>query len=111
MNVRSVLVGTYMGMGICVCVCVCTCVGVADVYVFYVLIILSLSLLHNCVRVCVCVCRYTNKTAIELAKKLTELAPGDLNRVLFTPGKQKDRERERERDPDICSLISLFLHL
>lgn len=33
-----------------------------------------------------CPRRYTNKTAIELAKKLTELAPGNLNKVLFTPG-------------------------
>ncbi|WP_158857221.1 (R)-1-hydroxy-2-aminoethylphosphonate ammonia-lyase [Lunatibacter salilacus] len=30
--------------------------------------------------------RYTNDTAIAFAKKLTELAPGDLNRVLFAPG-------------------------
>ena len=32
-----------------------------------------------------CTRRYTNKTAVSLAKKLTQLAPGDLNRVLFTP--------------------------
>jgi 4-aminobutyrate aminotransferase len=30
--------------------------------------------------------RYTNRTAIDLARKLTELAPGDLNKVLFAPG-------------------------
>lgn len=30
--------------------------------------------------------RYTNETAIRLAQKLTALAPGDLNRVLFAPG-------------------------
>ncbi len=30
--------------------------------------------------------RYTNIPAIQLAKKLVELAPGDLNRVLFAPG-------------------------
>ena len=30
--------------------------------------------------------RYTNDIAIELATKLTEICPGDLNRVLFTPG-------------------------
>jgi 4-aminobutyrate aminotransferase len=30
--------------------------------------------------------RYTNIPAIQLAKKLTELAPGDLNKVLFAPG-------------------------
>ncbi|MFQ5434597.1 MAG: aspartate aminotransferase family protein [Anaerolineae bacterium] len=30
--------------------------------------------------------RYTNETAVALAKKLTELAPGNLNRVLFAPG-------------------------
>src|SRR5207302_11269190 len=29
--------------------------------------------------------RYTNIPAIKLAKKLAELAPGDLNKVLFTP--------------------------
>jgi 4-aminobutyrate aminotransferase len=33
-----------------------------------------------------CTRRYTNVSAIRLAKKLTELAPGDLNRVLFAPG-------------------------
>lgn len=30
--------------------------------------------------------RYTNRVAVELAKKLTELAPGDLSKVLFCPG-------------------------
>jgi len=30
--------------------------------------------------------RYTNPIAIQLAKKLVQLAPGDLNKVLFTPG-------------------------
>lgn len=30
--------------------------------------------------------RYTNKPAIELARKLVELAPGKLNKVLFAPG-------------------------
>ncbi len=29
--------------------------------------------------------RYTNGVAVELARRLTELAPGDLNRVLFAP--------------------------
>ncbi len=33
-----------------------------------------------------CPRRYTNIPAIQLAKKLGELAPGDLNRVLFAPG-------------------------
>lgn len=33
-----------------------------------------------------CTRRYTNKPAIDLAKKLTSLAPGDLNKVLFAPG-------------------------
>ena len=33
-----------------------------------------------------CTRRYTNIPAVQLAKKLTELAPGDLNRVLFAPG-------------------------
>ncbi len=32
-----------------------------------------------------CTRRYTNKPAINLAKKLVELAPGDLSRVLFAP--------------------------
>ncbi|MGP0575949.1 aspartate aminotransferase family protein [Paenibacillus peoriae] len=30
--------------------------------------------------------RYTSQVAIDLAQKLTELAPGDLNKVLFVPG-------------------------
>ena len=33
-----------------------------------------------------CPRRYTNEKAIELAKRLTQLAPGDLNKVLFAPG-------------------------
>jgi 4-aminobutyrate aminotransferase len=33
-----------------------------------------------------CTRRYTCEPAIALAKKLTELAPGDLDRVLFAPG-------------------------
>ena len=33
-----------------------------------------------------CTRRYTCETAVALAKKLTALAPGDLNRVLFAPG-------------------------
>ncbi|MCE5334154.1 MAG: aspartate aminotransferase family protein [Desulfobacteraceae bacterium] len=33
-----------------------------------------------------CTRRYTNRTAVDLAKKLTELAPGNLNKVLFAPG-------------------------
>ena len=33
-----------------------------------------------------CTRRYTCKTTVALAKKLTALAPGDLNRVLFAPG-------------------------
>ena len=33
-----------------------------------------------------CTRRYTNVPAIQLAQKLVELAPGDLNRVLFAPG-------------------------
>jgi 4-aminobutyrate aminotransferase len=33
-----------------------------------------------------CPRRYTNLPAIQLAKKLTELAPADLDRVLFAPG-------------------------
>lgn len=30
--------------------------------------------------------RYTNQTAIDCARKLADLTPGDLNRVLFAPG-------------------------
>ena len=37
-------------------------------------------------RLSFCTRRYTNLPAIKLAKKLTELAPGNLNRVLFAPG-------------------------
>ena len=33
-----------------------------------------------------CTRRYTNRVAVDLAKKLTEIAPGNLNRVLFCPG-------------------------
>jgi 4-aminobutyrate aminotransferase len=33
-----------------------------------------------------CTRRYTNLPAINLAKKLAQLAPGDLNKVLFAPG-------------------------
>lgn len=33
-----------------------------------------------------CTRRYTNQVAVDLAKKLTEIAPGDLNKVLFCPG-------------------------
>ncbi len=33
-----------------------------------------------------CTRRYTNRPAVELARRLTELAPGDLDKVLFAPG-------------------------
>ena len=33
-----------------------------------------------------CTRRYTNRVAVELARKLTQLAPRDLNKVLFAPG-------------------------
>jgi 4-aminobutyrate aminotransferase len=33
-----------------------------------------------------CTRRYTNRVAVDLAKKLVEIAPGDLNKVLFAPG-------------------------
>src|SRR5207245_392056 len=33
-----------------------------------------------------CTRRYTNISAIKLARKLTEIAPGNLKRVLFAPG-------------------------
>ena len=33
-----------------------------------------------------CTRRYTNRVAVDLARKLVELAPADLNKVLFCPG-------------------------
>jgi len=33
-----------------------------------------------------CIRRYTNQVAVDLAKKLAEIAPGDLNKVLLCPG-------------------------
>ena len=33
-----------------------------------------------------CPRRYTNQVAIDLARRLAELAPGNLNKLLFTPG-------------------------
>ena len=33
-----------------------------------------------------CTRRYTNRVAVKLARKLTEIAPGNLNKVLFCPG-------------------------
>ncbi|MFH1934644.1 MAG: aspartate aminotransferase family protein [Pseudomonadota bacterium] len=33
-----------------------------------------------------CTRRYTNRVAVALARKLTEMAPGDLKKVLFCPG-------------------------
>jgi 4-aminobutyrate aminotransferase len=33
-----------------------------------------------------CTRRYTNRVAVDLARKLVDLAPGDLNKVLFCPG-------------------------
>ena len=33
-----------------------------------------------------CTRRYTNQVAVDLAKKLAKLAPGDLNKTLFCPG-------------------------
>ncbi len=43
-------------------------------------IVAQMSVLSFCTR------RYTNVPAIQLAKKLAELAPGDLKKVLFAPG-------------------------
>ncbi|MBU2252758.1 MAG: aminotransferase class III-fold pyridoxal phosphate-dependent enzyme, partial [Proteobacteria bacterium] len=37
-------------------------------------------------RLSFCTRRYTNRVAVDLARKLAEIAPGDLNRVLFCPG-------------------------
>ena len=36
-----------------------------------------------------CTRRYTNQVAVDLAKKLTEIAPGDLNKVFSAPAAQK----------------------
>ena len=33
-----------------------------------------------------CTRRYANRVAVDLARKLTEIAPGDLGKVLFCPG-------------------------
>lgn len=33
-----------------------------------------------------CTRRYTNRTAVSLARKLTEITPGNLNKLLFCPG-------------------------
>ena len=33
-----------------------------------------------------CTRRYTNRVAVALARRLTEIAPGDLNKLLFCPG-------------------------
>jgi 4-aminobutyrate aminotransferase len=33
-----------------------------------------------------CTRRYTNRVAVDLARKLAEIAPGDLNKTLFCPG-------------------------
>lgn len=33
-----------------------------------------------------CTRRYTNKTAVDLARKLAEIAPGNLNKILLCPG-------------------------
>jgi 4-aminobutyrate aminotransferase len=33
-----------------------------------------------------CPRRYTNEPAVRLAEKLAQLAPGNLNKVLFAPG-------------------------
>ena len=37
-------------------------------------------------RLSFCTRRYTNRVAVDLAKKLAEIAPGNLNKVLFSPG-------------------------
>lgn len=37
-------------------------------------------------RLSFCTRRYTNQVAVDLARKLVTLAPGDLNKVLFAPG-------------------------
>lgn len=37
-------------------------------------------------RLSFCTRRYTNRIAVDLAKKLVELAPGNLNKVLLSPG-------------------------
>jgi 4-aminobutyrate aminotransferase len=37
-------------------------------------------------RLSFCTRRYTNRVAVDLARKLAELAPGDLNKILLCPG-------------------------
>jgi 4-aminobutyrate aminotransferase len=37
-------------------------------------------------RLSFCTRRYTNRVAVDLAKKLAEIAPGDLNKILLCPG-------------------------
>jgi 4-aminobutyrate aminotransferase len=44
------------------------------------------SIKYQLDRLSFCTRRYTNRVAVDLAKKLTEIAPGNLNKVLFCPG-------------------------
>jgi 4-aminobutyrate aminotransferase len=44
------------------------------------------AIIHQLQTLPFCPRRFTNKPAIDLAKKLAELAPGNLKKVLFTPG-------------------------
>ncbi|MGZ8901359.1 MAG: aminotransferase class III-fold pyridoxal phosphate-dependent enzyme, partial [Limisphaerales bacterium] len=44
------------------------------------------AIVHQMQQLSFCPRRYTNLPAIELAQKLTELAPGNLNKVLLAPG-------------------------
>ena len=44
------------------------------------------AIIHQMQDLSFCTRRYTNKVAVDLAKKLVQLAPGDLNKVLFAPG-------------------------
>ena len=44
------------------------------------------SIKYQLDRLSFCTRRYTNRIAVDLAKKLTEIAPGNLNKVLFCPG-------------------------
>ena len=44
------------------------------------------AIVHQLQSMPFCTRRYANKPAVALAKKLVDLAPGDLNKVLFAPG-------------------------
>ena len=64
-----------------------------------------------------CPRRYTNKVAIELAERLTSLAPGNLNKILFAPGgtnaigmalKLARYATGRHKTISMCSILNFF---